>query len=54
VEGFISRIQGLDLDRRRVRSEVAGRFNWNTIGLAYAEMLSDVERDGLHSEGAFF
>jgi glycosyltransferase involved in cell wall biosynthesis len=54
VEGFLSRIQGLDLDRHGVRSEVAGRFSWNKIGLAYAEMLSAVERDGLHSEGSSF
>lgn len=54
AEGFLSRIQGLDLDRRRVRSEVAGRFSWNKIGLAYAEMLSAVERGGIHSGGASF
>jgi phosphatidylinositol alpha-1,6-mannosyltransferase len=54
VEGFLSRIQGLDLDRCRVRSEVAGRFSWSKIGLAYAEMLSAVEREGINSGGAFF
>jgi glycosyltransferase involved in cell wall biosynthesis len=54
VEAFLSRIQGMDLDRRRVRSEVAGRFSWSKIGLAYAEMLSAVERDGIHAGGAFF
>jgi glycosyltransferase involved in cell wall biosynthesis len=54
VEGFLSRIQGLDLDRRRVRSEVASRFSWNKIGLAYAEMFSAVESEGIHSGGASF
>ena len=54
VEGFLSRIQGLDLDRCRVRSEVAGRFSWSKIGLAYAEMLSAVEREGINSGGASF
>jgi glycosyltransferase involved in cell wall biosynthesis len=54
VEGFLSRIQGLDLNRRRVRSEVAGRFSWNKIGLAYAEMLSAVEEGGIRPRGASF
>ena len=54
VEGFLSRIRGLDLDRRRIRAEVAGRFSWNKIGRAYAEMLSAVEREGIRPGGASF
>jgi hypothetical protein len=46
---FLSRIQALDLDGHRIRSEVASRFSWNKIGLAYAKILAAVERDGLHS-----
>ena len=46
---FLSRIEALDLDGHWIRSEVAGRFSWNKIGLAYAKMLTSVERDEIHS-----
>jgi hypothetical protein len=51
---FLSRIQPLDLDGHWIRSEVAGGFSWNKIGLAYAKMLAAVERDGLHSGRSSF
>ena len=51
---FLSRIQALDLDGHWIRSEVAGRFSWSKIGLAYAKMLAAVEHDGIHSGGPSF
>jgi glycosyltransferase involved in cell wall biosynthesis len=42
VEGFVSRINNLDLDRERIRSEIASRYSWTKIGRAYAEILSGV------------
>ena len=33
---FLSRIHAPDPDGHWIRSEVAGRFSWNKIGLAYA------------------
>jgi phosphatidylinositol alpha-1,6-mannosyltransferase len=40
VDGFVSRIRSLNLDRAYIRAVVNETYSWKKIGLSYAELLT--------------